>query len=136
MKKNIKNQGFALISVIAISTIALIVISVVLVVSVINLRMNFNLLQSQKAYLSSESISEDGILRYIRYRSVNNLYPDWTGNCLQVSGVECKMEISTTDTSGSFDSWGRADNKIRHFQYQLQVSPDDSVTISAKKEIN
>ncbi|MFC1711712.1 hypothetical protein ACFLZ1_03955 [Patescibacteria group bacterium] len=133
--KYVKKQGFALVSVIAITAIALIVVTVVLVLAVVNSRMIINLYQSEKSYLNSENIAYDNVLKYLRYRDFNNQFSSWTDDCLQYFGTQCKMELSLDENGGDIDVWGRVKGKIRHLHFELDTFVDESVSVSARKEI-
>jgi len=134
MKKNF-NQGVALISVLGITAVALIVISASILVAVINARVGLGRIQSQRVYQRTEGLLEEVILRFIRWRNFTNPYPDWTEDCLQIQDFECKMELNLDTTGGIIDVWGKTAGKIRHLQVDLIVGEDESVTVSAKREI-
>jgi hypothetical protein len=119
-KINTKN-GVALISILAITAIALILISVLVVISIVN--------------KVAESLIDEAVLRYVRFRSFTNPYPDWTENCLQISNVQCKMNYEFDQSGGTIDAWGKSNNFVRHLQVQITVAADESASISARKEI-
>lgn len=134
MKKN-SNKGVALISVLAVTAVVLVVISTTTFVSVINSRMGLDRFQSQKTFQETEALIEEAILKFIRWRSFTNPYPDWTSDCLQIKDFECKMEFNLAEEGGTVDAWGKSADKIRHLQVELDVNEDQSVSISAKKEV-
>lgn len=125
----------ALISVLTLTAVALIVITAAVVVTIINNRIGFDQYQSQKVYQLTDSVLQDAILRFLRYRDFVNPYPDWTQDCLQIQNFTCKMELSLTENGGTIEAWGKINNKLRHLQTQLTVTEDQNVTISGKKEI-
>jgi len=127
--------GVALISVLAITAIVLIIISVVTLVSIINAKLGLDKVQSQKSYQGAEGLIDEAILRFVRYRSFTNPYPEWTENCLQIEGFECKMELDLDQNGGTIDAWGKMADKIRHLQVKLVVAEDGSASISGRKEI-
>lgn len=130
-----KRSGIALISVLAIMAMALVLITALTVISAINGRMINDRLDSQKAYEAADMLMDDVILKFIRYRTINNSYVDWTANCLQISGVSCKMELDLNASGGSVRTWGKSKNSIRKLEATLIVSSEDSVSISNRKEI-
>jgi hypothetical protein len=138
LKKGIKEmggKGVALISVLAITAIALVVISTTTFISIVNSRMGLDRLHSQKAYQGADALIEESILRFTRWRGFSNPYSDWTSDCLQIKDFECKMEINLGQDGGTVDAWGKVANKIRHLQLELEVLEDESVSISARREI-
>ena len=130
-----KNQGIALISVLAATAVGLILISAAIVVAILNARSVFGGQESQKAYQGAEALIEETVIRYLRTREITNPYPDWVENCLQIQGFDCKMELNLEPDGGTVDSWGRVRNKIRHLQAELVVNDDGSLSVSSRKEI-
>ena len=128
-------EGVALISVLAITAVALVVISVSVIVAVINAKTGLSRFQSQKSYQLTEGLIEEAVLRFIRWRDFTNPYPDWTENCLQIEDFECKMELDLSLDGGVIDVWGKTADKIRHLQIEVDVLEDESVSVSAKREI-
>ena len=137
MKKNFFNQGTALIAVVSTVAIALIVIATSLVVSVINARMSLDQQRAQRAQQVAESLLNDVILKFVRMREETvNQYPDWTENCLQTANVQCKMELNLNASGGTIDAWAKSSDVLKHWQATLEVLGDDSVTVSARREVN
>lgn len=128
-------SGSALISVLAISAIVLLIISVLTVTAIINRRMNLIQLQAQQTFEACEGLAEEAILRFIRQRNYPNPYPDWTQNCLQINGFDCKMELDLNEDGGTIDIWGKTVDKVRHLQLELEVDEDQRVILSAKREL-
>lgn len=131
----IHQSGVALISVLAIMAISMVIITVLTVMAAINSKMINDRLDSQKAYEMADALMDDVILKFIRYRSVNNIYADWTVDCLQISGVSCKMELDLGTNGGIVRTWGKSKNSIRKLEATLAVSSDDNVTVNNRKEI-
>jgi hypothetical protein len=134
LMQNLK-QGVALISVLAITAISLIVLSTMILVSAVNGKMVTNQQHNQKAYVVAQTLIDETMLRFIRFRTVTNPYPDWTSNCLQISDIQCKMDISLGPSGGVINSWGKSGDIIRHLQVEVSVSTNDSVSITARREI-
>lgn len=129
-------QGVALISVLAITAMALIIMTAAIVVAVINAKIGFNQFEAQKTLSATNSVLQDGILRYLRDRNFTNPYPDWTQNCLQIQNFTCKMELVLIDENrGTIQAWGKINDKLRHLQAELTITEDKSVSISGEKEI-
>lgn len=135
MKRKKSNQGVALISILAITAIALIVISAAVIVSIVNIQMALNQLQTRKAHQTAEGLTEEVILKFIRFRNFTNPYSEWTENCLQIENIQCKMDYSLDQSGGTINSWGKSGNKLRQLQTELIVSQDESVSVSARREI-
>ncbi len=135
MKKTTTKTGVALISVLAITAIALILISVLVVTSLVNNQIVANRIGSQKAYKVAESLIDEAVLRYIRFRNFTNPYPDWVENCLQIPNMQCKMNYEFNQGGGTIDAWGKSGNFVRHLQVQITVAADESASISARREI-
>jgi len=133
--KQKNKKGAALVSILAVTAIVLIVLMAGTVVAIINSRMNLAQLQSQRAYQATGSLVDEVILRFIRERVFLNPYPDWTSRCLQITDFDCKMELNLQEDGGLVDVWGRVANKIRHFQIELDVLEDESVSVSARREL-
>jgi len=131
----IKRNGSALLSVLAVTAIALVLVSSLTLVTVINARTSLGFHQSERSYQAVESLLEEMILRFIRFRAVSNPYPDWTENCLQIEDFDCKMEMNLTESGGTIDAWGKMAGKIRHFQVELSVTDQDEVAVETKKEV-
>ncbi len=129
-------RGAALVSVLAMTAIVLLIITSTVMVSIINARISFDQTQTQKVYQSAKGLVEEVILRFIRERSFTNPYPEWTADCLQIQDFECKMDLNLTAEGGIVDVWGKSGNKIRHFQFELDVLEDESVSLSGVREIN
>lgn len=134
MKKKI-NQGVALISVLGISAISLIIISVVVIVSIINAKMSFSRLQTDKAYQSADGLVDEAVLRFVRIHACPDLYPEWTEPCLQIPEVQCKMSCSLDGNQGTIDSWAKTGKTMRHLKVEVYINEDESVSVSAQKEI-
>ncbi|PIS09014.1 hypothetical protein COT75_04095 [Candidatus Beckwithbacteria bacterium CG10_big_fil_rev_8_21_14_0_10_34_10] len=133
---NKKDKGVALISVLAITAITLIVISAVTLVSIINAKIGLNQFQSQKINQAVEALIDDQILSFIRnHENLNNPYPNWTEDCLQIESFTCKMEFNLDEAGGFIDFFGKMDKKIRHWQVDFNINEDESVSVSARKEI-
>ncbi len=45
------------------------------------------------------------------------------------------MELNLGEAGGMVDVWGKTGGKVRHLQVELVVNEDESVTVSAKREI-
>lgn len=129
-----KQNGAALVSILALTSLALLVISSTTVVSVINARINLNYFQSQKAYRAANYLTDEVIISFIRERTYNNLYADWTNDCLQIEGFDCKMNVSLTEDGGFVEAWGRWKNKQRRVRADLVVNADETVSVT-KEEI-
>lgn len=134
MKKKFK-KGMALISVLAISAVALLVISAGVMVSVINGQISISQISSQKAYQAAEALKEEAVLRFIRSRDCLPGYDNWAENCLQIQDTQCKMVCSLTEAGGTVDVWGRNNDAMRHLQIEISVLGDESVSVTAQKEI-
>lgn len=128
-------EGIALISVLAVTAVALIIISVSIIVAIVNAKAGLGRLQSQKSYQATEAQIEEAVLRFIRWRDFSNPYPDWRENCLQIEDFECKMELDLNPDGGVIDVWGKTAGKIKHLQVEIDVLEDESVSVSARREI-
>lgn len=132
----IKNKkGAALVSILGITAITLLIITSTILVSVLNSRIGLDWRQSTQALQKTQALRDEAILRFLRQRSFPNPYPNWTADCLQISDWECKMELDLAADGGLIDIWGKVGNKIRHLQVELDVLEDESVTVSASREI-
>jgi len=127
-----RKQGAALVSILALTSLALVIISSTTVISVINAKINQDQFYSEETYQAVNCLVDEAVLRYIRERDFENPYPDWTGDCLQIVGFDCKMELNLDENGGVVDAWGKIKGKQRHIRADLTF--DDEWKIFVNKE--
>jgi len=125
-------KGAALVSILALTSLALAVISSTTIISVVNAKINQSQFWSQKAYQGANCLLDEVIVKFERERSLDNAYPVWTDNCLQINGFDCKMDMNLTEDGGVVDVWGKYKNKQRHMKAIISV--DEQQRVSAGKE--
>lgn len=128
-------KGVALISVLGITAISLIIISVAVIVSIINAKMSFSRLQTDKAYQAADGLIDETVLRFVRTHTCPDLYSGWTEPCLQIHEVQCKMNCSLNGNQGTINSWAKIGSTMRHLQVEIYINEDESITVSAQKEV-
>lgn len=129
------NQGAALVSILAIMAVALIVVSASTLVAISTSRASFDQVRSQRLWQATESLVDEAVLRFLRSRNFANPYLSWTDNCLQIANFSCKMELNLTESGGEIDVWGKMETKLRHLRFTVAVDPDESISVTNKREI-
>lgn len=132
MKKN--SKGIVMIILVIVMALGLIIITSIMSSRVSYSNIIFNQKESEEVYYIAQSVLNDGILKFLRYREVlNNPYSSWASNCLDINKAWCKMETSLDASGGTIDVWGKMRNKTRHLQATLIVEADQAVTITKEE---
>jgi hypothetical protein len=85
----------------------------------------------------TDSLISDIMQKYMRFGpDFDNLYPDWTDNCLQEDNWLCKMDLSLDENGGVVDVWGQYENSIVHKRASISANLYGQVMLTSINKIN